>query len=292
LHGTLDAQRESDRILLTRFAPPGVLVNAAGQVLQFHGATGAFLELPAGRASFDLLKMAREGLMLPLRTALQQARRGGQPVVIERVPFQQDGATRYITLHVIPLLNVKERAYLVLFEPADERGGRRAAAQAPAKALPEREATRRRRALESELAETRDYLQSMQEQHEAAREELQASAEELQSANEELQSINEELETSKEELESSNEELTTVNEEMASRNEEMGRLNADLNNIRSACRCRCCCWGATLRCGASRRARRKFSTCWPATWAASSAACATPSTAPIWTRCWRKWSRR
>ena len=88
--------------------------------------------------------------------------------------------------------------------------------------------------LEAELAETRDYLQSMQEQQEAANEELQASNEEVQSANEELQSINEELETSKEELESANEELTVVNEEMAHRNAELSRLNSDLVNIQTS----------------------------------------------------------
>jgi len=96
--------------------------------------------------------------------------------------------------------------------------------------------SRRIHALERELAETRDYLQSIQEQHEAANEELQASNEEVQSANEELQSINEELETSKEELESANEELTTVNEEMANRNQELSRLNADLTNLQASTR--------------------------------------------------------
>ena len=90
--------------------------------------------------------------------------------------------------------------------------------------------------MESELVETRDYLQSIQEQQETAREELQASNEEVQSANEELQSINEELETSKEELESSNEELTVVNEEMSHRNVELNHLNSDLVNFQTSTR--------------------------------------------------------
>ena len=88
--------------------------------------------------------------------------------------------------------------------------------------------------LEADLSETREYLQSLQEQHEAANEELQASNEEVQSANEELQSINEELETSKEELESANEELTTVNEEMLNRNADLHRLNNDLVNLQAS----------------------------------------------------------
>jgi len=88
--------------------------------------------------------------------------------------------------------------------------------------------------LETDLADTRDYLQSIQEQHEAVNEELQASNEEVQSANEELQSVNEELETSKEELESTNEELTTVNEELINRNAELTHLNSDLVNLQTS----------------------------------------------------------
>ena len=87
-----------------------------------------------------------------------------------------------------------------------------------------------------ELAETREYLHSIQQQHETATEELQAASEEVQSANEELQSVNEELETSKEELESANEELITVNDEMNNRNVELTQLNNDLLNVQTSSR--------------------------------------------------------
>ncbi len=83
----------------------------------------------------------------------------------------------------------------------------------------------------AELAATREYLQSVIEQQEAANEELQSANEEAQSANEELQSVNEELETSKEEIQSSNEELATVNDELQNRNAELSLLNNDLFNL-------------------------------------------------------------
>jgi hypothetical protein len=92
-------------------------------------------------------------------------------------------------------------------------------------------ADRERADLVRELTATREYLQRVIEQQEAANEELQSANEEVQSANEELQSTNEELETSKEEIQSSNEELATVNDELNSRNTELLRLNADLNNV-------------------------------------------------------------
>ncbi len=229
--GEFNAQREADRVSVSRFAPPGVLINAEGQVLQFRGSTGAYLEPPMGNASFDVLKMARDGLMMPLRAAINKAKREQQPVRRDDVVIRHDGGTREIALQVIPLRNVKEPCFLILFEEAGTTPAGAAKVSAPRVPADRRGVVRRVAELERELAETRDYLQSIQEQNEAANEELQASSEEVQSANEELQSINEELETSKEELESTNEELTTINDEMVSRNGELNRLNADLNNL-------------------------------------------------------------
>ena len=71
--GELSAQREADRIAVSQFAPPGVVINARNQVLQFRGPTGAYLEPPSGKASFDVLKMARDGLRMPLRAAISEA---------------------------------------------------------------------------------------------------------------------------------------------------------------------------------------------------------------------------
>ena len=234
-----DAQREADRLSSRLFAPPGVLVNAELQVMQFRGVTWPYLQPPVGRANFDLLKMAHDGLMLPLRAAINKAKREKRSVGRENVHVRHDGRVRLVHLQVVPLKNVKEPCYLVLFEDAKKAStpnpanGLTARAGISDRSSPRsRKATSRRVAeLERELAETRDYLQSIQEQHDASAEELQASAREGQSANEELQSINEELETSKEELESTNEELTTVNEEMANRNSELNGLNSDLNNL-------------------------------------------------------------
>ena len=210
-----------------------MLINAELQILQFRGPTGAYLEPPTGKASFDVLKMAREGLMLPLRAAINKAKKENKTARKENVRVKQNGKTRTVNLEVIPLKNLRERCFLILFEDAEKVAGcpprngvePRGLARS-GQPVSKKEESRRISRLETELSETRDYLQSIQEQHEAANEELQASNEEVQSANEEFQSINEELETSKEELESANEELTTVNEEMANRNTELNRLNS------------------------------------------------------------------
>jgi len=241
----LNAQREADRVTVNQFSPPGVLINSELQILQFRGATSAYLEPPAGKASFDVLKMAREGLMLPLRAAINKAKKEKKTARKENVRVRQNGNTRTVNVEVIPLKNLRERCFLILFEEAKKgravpgeppSGAVRATAVAPPRPASKKEESRRISELETELAETRDYLQSIQEQHEASNEELQASNEEIQSANEELQSLNEELETSKEELESANEELTTINDEMATRNTELNRLNSDLGNLQTSTR--------------------------------------------------------
>jgi two-component system CheB/CheR fusion protein len=231
LRTELNAQREADRVSVHQFAPPGVLINAENQILQFRGPTGAFFEPPEGRASFDVLKMARAGLMLPLLAAINEAKKENQTVRKEHVPVEQNDGAPTVTIQVIPLKNLKVRCFLILFESAAPQAGFPPLNAPPQRTFSEKEESQRIATLERQLAEIRDYVQSVQEQAEAANEELQASNEEVQSANEELQSINEELETSKEELESTNEELTTVNEEMVKRNAELNRLLGDLNNL-------------------------------------------------------------
>lgn len=238
MRGELNAQREADRLTVNRFAPPGALINDEMQILQFRGPVNSYLQPPSGKATFDVLKMAREGLMLPLRSAINKAKKDNQIARRENVRVDQEGIERVVNIEVIPLKNLRERCFLILFEDAES------APRVPRPtAEPDLKTTRRRNRkeesdrlseLERELAETLDYLQSIQEQHEATNEELQASNEEVQSANEELQSINEELETSKEELESANEELTTVNDEMAHRNAELNQANSDLVNFQAS----------------------------------------------------------
>ena len=239
VHSELNAHREADRVTVNRFAPPAVLVNAEFQILQFRGETGKYLEPPPGKASFNVLKMAREGLMLPLRAVLNQARKGNKVARRERVVLKYAGKTQLINLEVIPLKNLRERSYLVVFEENKESSGKAAKKAGATERRSPRDSKQERKRindLELELSETRDYLQSIQEQHEVSVEALEAANEEVQSTNEELQSVNEELETSKEELESSNEELITVNEEINTRNTELNRLNNDLINFQASTR--------------------------------------------------------
>jgi two-component system CheB/CheR fusion protein len=219
-------QTEANRVMLDRYSPPAVLVTDDLEIVQFRGKTGEFLEPAPGDASLNLLKLAREGLLHGLRTALQAARKTRRPVRRNAQRVRSNGGWHDLDIEVVPLTGVSALHYLVLFHRREK--GRAAGASPPS-------SPRRRTAhVEQELAATREYLQSIIQEVEAANEELQSANEEILSSNEELQSTNEELDTAKEELQSTNEELNTLNDELHGRNEELTRVNSDLVNLLSS----------------------------------------------------------
>ena len=244
LKAPMELQREADRLLLARYVPPAVLINQQLEILQTRGRTGSFLELPSGKASLNLLKMARPGLLFELQGAIDEARKQGFEAIRQDVRVEGDGRTTTVTIRVIPfkIPTQEQHSFLIVFESGpsdDDRLPVAGLSRAPATSLvpnpPSAEEQsllgRQFGQLQQELAATREYLQSIIESQEGTNEELQSANEEIQSGNEELQSANEELQTSKEELESANEELHTVNEEMQHRNELLTTLNNDLTNL-------------------------------------------------------------
>lgn len=225
----VDLAKEADRVLVSRFAPPGVLVSADLDILQYRGDTGIYLSPAPGKASLNLLKMLREGMLVAVRSALKLAASEKRAVRTEHLRIKSGNESRELTVEVIPVRGngPEDGGFLVLFEEPEAADIDSSASGAPALLLPDADVVQ----LEQELSATRDYLQSVIQQQDAANEEMQSANEEVQSANEELQSVNEELETSKEEIQSSNEELATVNDELSNRNLELNRLNSDLVNL-------------------------------------------------------------
>jgi two-component system CheB/CheR fusion protein len=238
IRGTGPIQAEANRIILSRYSPGGVIVDKDSQILEFRGQTGCFLEPAPGDASLNLLKMAREGLLYPLRISLHESRKNDAPVTKEGLRVKLDGTTRHVDLHVIPLGGGDERYSLVLFEDVTERLPRaepkfRTAARPRGRASPQGHEQQVLQ-LQQELAANREYLQSIIQELEAANEAMQSANEEILSSNEELQSTNEELDTAKEELQSSNRESNALNEELHERNAELIRVNSDLINLLSS----------------------------------------------------------
>jgi chemotaxis methyl-accepting protein methylase/GAF domain-containing protein/PAS domain-containing protein len=233
-------QELADSIVLGHFAPASVVVDAALDVVQFRGDTEPFVQHPPGRASLNLLQMARGGLVVELRGAVAEAKRTSAVVTRERVAHVVGERMILLDVHVVPISpTAGQTYYLVVFEQAPGgagdgsaaagRGAGDGSAAAGRAAVPT--TTGEVAQLREKLSGTRRHLENVIEDTEATNEELRAANEEIQSSNEELQSINEELETAKEELQSTNEELVTVNEELQGRNTELGLVNDDLSNL-------------------------------------------------------------
>ncbi len=227
-----EAQREADRILLSRYVPAGVLVDDNLEILQFRGDTHLYVEHGSGDASLSLPRMIQKGLLAGLRELIQEARVSHATVRRQGLTFRHRERFLSVDMEAVP---VQARAagklcFLVLFVETPAASPQPEAAQPPP-SLPRREADRQIAHLEQELATTQQYLQAVIEDQSADNEELQAANEEVLSSNEELQSLNEELETAKEELQSGNEELSTLNEELQNRNLELGQLGDDLVNL-------------------------------------------------------------
>ncbi|MDQ3582234.1 MAG: EAL domain-containing protein [Pseudomonadota bacterium] len=252
-----DFQTEADRLLLSRYAPPGVLVNEHLDILQFRGRTGPYLEAPPGEPTMNLLKMARPGLFVELRSAVNEALARGEAVRREGLHLRDEQGVREVAIEVLPVRPREAAASccLVLFE--EGKAPKSAAEPKPpptgwqarlsrwlhAPAVPAAEVRRppgsegptelegATAGLRQELSSTREYLQSLIEQQDASNEELRSANQEIMSSNEELQSTNEELETAKEELQSTNEELSTVNDQLQHRNLELNETTNDLQNL-------------------------------------------------------------
>jgi two-component system CheB/CheR fusion protein len=234
LPASFTVEREVEHLLVNRFVPASIVVNDQMEIVQFHFKTGAYLEPPAGQPSFSLAKMAREGLLVDLRAALDMAKKSNATVRKEGVQIQSEAGTREISLEVVPLRGptAQERFYVVVFqdvvrkpEALEDKGK---AGRVVKMARPTAQDSE---LLKRESNQLREQLRSLIEEHETTSEEFKSAHEEVLSANEELQSTNEELETAKEELQSTNEELTTLNEEMQNRNAELGSANDDLLNL-------------------------------------------------------------
>lgn len=224
-----EVPRETDRMLLARFGPAGVVIDDALRVLEFRGDTEPFLEHGRGKATLSLERLVRKGLMMELRQAIAEARRTDAPVRKSGLQVRHGEHFQSVSLEVLPIQGraAAERCLLVLFElegPPVATGPSLLAASTENSAGKDLEIER----LGQGLAQTTEYVHTLVREHESALEELQSTTEEALSSNEELQSLNEELQTAKEEIQTANEELATLNQELQDRNVGLTLSNEDI----------------------------------------------------------------
>jgi PAS domain S-box-containing protein len=233
--GPGEIHRQADRLVLAKFAPPGVVITDDLAVVQFRGKTAPYLAPAPGTPSFDLLRMVRDELRVPVRRTIDVARAQQAPAISVTLPLTAEESGTVVEIEVIPMpaSSAQQRYFVVLFRDVTPPNTSVAPERVPNHPPTEAASTLFEQARE-ELSSTRQYLESVIERLEASNEELRAANEEVTSSNEELRSTNEELQVAKEEILANNEELHSLNEEMAVRNAETQLLNDDLTNVLSS----------------------------------------------------------
>ncbi|HUW75547.1 MAG TPA: chemotaxis protein CheB [Gallionella sp.] len=228
------------RALLHSYAPASVVTDLKGNIVYVHGETGKFLRPAPGQATLNAIDMAREGLQLELRSAIQRAANQGESTLNRELSFGAKDDLQKVSLSVHALHDAEAGAGLLLVSfqevqgeaPGKSTGAKGKGAKAtPGKRLSKSPGAAHIEELERDLAYTKENLHATIEEQQASNEELKSTNEEMQSTNEELQSTNEELETSKEELQSLNEELITVNTELQSKIEQLAGMQNDMKNL-------------------------------------------------------------
>ncbi len=201
-------------IINERFTPACVIINQEMEILQFRGSTGLFLEPSPGKASFNLMKMARKELVFELRNIIHKVSRSGNAEKKYGLAIRVKDKDYHVAVEIIPVKSItEEKLFLVIFEELQGT-----IINDPKVLFSKEEAIK---GLTEELSAVKEDMRAIIEDQEAGKEELQSANEEIISSNEELQSINEELETSKEEVESANEELMSINSELQIRNDQL-----------------------------------------------------------------------
>ncbi|MGH7527992.1 MAG: CheR family methyltransferase, partial [Gemmatimonadales bacterium] len=230
-----EIQRIAEHTLFTSYPGASVIVGPDLGIVHVQGQARPYLEVPTGGPTAQLLRMAHPDLRSALGRLLRKARKDQAPARRANLPIETGGRVGHVNLTVLPLpAGAGSPGHcLVVFDPVRVRGraGTTEEAETSAGAGDQAGGDTGLADVRQELAETKEYLESVIGQQASTHAELEEAYQSLLSSNEEFQSTNEELETTKEELQSLNEELTTLNEELHQRNAELTARAAEIAGL-------------------------------------------------------------
>ena len=217
----VDLHQIGQRIALDEFAAQWAIVDEDAQILSLSADTSPFLKLAEGSFQNNVIKMARSGLRVGLRSAFAEAKRKQRQIVHDNLSLRLTAGIQRVVVTVQPMPQVGQDSglYYIAFQMVGKPLVRQSQDGSADPELSQADANNAAlvEQLERELATTREDLERTVQELETANEELKSSNEELLSMNEELHSANEELEASKEEIQASH--------------DAQGRINSDLENL-------------------------------------------------------------
>ena len=231
--GEIDLQQVVDRVLLTRYVPPAVVVDDELRIVQFRGSTGAYLDPLPGAASLDLLRMARGDLLIDLRTAIGTARKDNVAVRTAGIPHRVQDQLRTTTIEVTPMRHAPsgERYFIVVFEdataPSPQRPRPTARRRPVARSRSRSRSTPSSRSSDHARVPAVDHRGARGDQRGAAMRPTRRSCRATRSCRAPTRSWR----PPRRSCRATNEELTTVNDELHNRNVELTQVNNDLINL-------------------------------------------------------------
>lgn len=214
----------SQRLVLENFAPAAVLINRNHECLYAIGPTDRYLRVPPGLPTHDILSMARDGLRVRLRQAIEQGETTRARVSVSAGDLLNIPSVGPFGIDIHPVSHDGDDLLLVCFVD-QPRSAQSPVLTGEAAGIP------RVAELERDLATAREALHNAARELEASALVQRATSQEASSIAEEYQSTNEELVTSKEELQSLNEELTALNSQLQETLDRQRTTSNDLQNV-------------------------------------------------------------
>ncbi len=166
----VDVLKESDRILLSRFAPAGILVSPAMEILQYRGDVAPYISPATGKPSLHLMQVLDRRLQAAVRAAIDRSATEDRMSREERVRLTSDrGDERNVSVQV-ERVGPGPEAFLVLFDEEPTVLTRGVAADSRRHGVPSEKDDEELARVSKELADTQTYLQSLLEDQQAAHE--------------------------------------------------------------------------------------------------------------------------
>ena len=113
-----------DELLLSKFSPPGVVINEAMDIVQFRGITAPYLQQASGKPSHNLLKLAKDSLAFELRNIIHKVKTEHSTVHSEGIPLEINGENQVISLEGMMLEDSMQPHYLILFHQHESSQGK------------------------------------------------------------------------------------------------------------------------------------------------------------------------
>lgn len=110
-----------DAVLVSEFMPPSVVINHQMEIVQFRGTTDLFLTHPKGKATFNIIKMARPEMAFELRNAISKVIKTKQRVRKSGIELKVNSIAKIVNFEIVPLkIESDEPLLLVLFTAQEQ----------------------------------------------------------------------------------------------------------------------------------------------------------------------------